>query len=71
MAHSSSETPRDRSSVTDGDRGHLLTEAINPASADLDLLTPLELVEVINAEDAKAVAAVAAQREAVARAIAL
>ncbi|MEO1134344.1 MAG: N-acetylmuramic acid 6-phosphate etherase [Cyanobacteria bacterium J06639_1] len=71
MANPSSQTPSDRASRAEGDRGHLLTEAINPASADLDLLSPLELVDVINAEDAKAVAAVASQREAVAKAIAL
>ena len=48
---------------------HLLTEARNPASADLDALTPLEIVRLMNAEDAKVVAAVAAQADAIARAI--
>ena len=48
---------------------HLLTEARNPASADLDALTPLEIVRLMNAEDAKVPAAVAAQAEPIARAI--
>jgi N-acetylmuramic acid 6-phosphate etherase len=48
---------------------HLLTEARNPASADLDALSPLEFVRLMNAEDATVPAAVAAQADAVARAI--
>ena len=32
---------------------HLLTEARNPASVDLDALTPIEIVRLMNAEDAK------------------
>lgn len=47
----------------------LTTEAINPASADLDRLSTLELVRLVNAEDAKVAAAVAEQSEAIARAI--
>lgn len=52
-------------------RGHLLTEQANPDSQTLDQLTPLELVELFNREDAKAVAAVAAAREPLAAAIAI
>src|ERR687892_594390 len=48
---------------------HLQTEARNPASANLDELTPLELVHLMNAEDAKVIPAVAEQAEAIARAI--
>src|SRR5262245_30936795 len=48
---------------------HLLTEARNPASMNLDELTPLELVRVMNAEDAKVLPAVAAEAEKIARAI--
>jgi N-acetylmuramic acid 6-phosphate etherase len=52
-------------------RGHLLTEQANPLSQNLDQLSPLEIVELFNLEDAKAVAAVAAQKENIARAIAI
>jgi N-acetylmuramic acid 6-phosphate etherase len=52
-------------------RGHLLTEQANPLSQNLDQLSPLEIVELFNLEDAKAVAAVAAQKENIARAIAM
>jgi N-acetylmuramic acid 6-phosphate etherase len=48
---------------------HLLTEARNPASTNLDELTPLQLVHLMNAEDARVIPAVAAQAEAIARAI--
>jgi N-acetylmuramic acid 6-phosphate etherase len=48
---------------------HLLTEARNPASADLDALSPLEIVRLMNAEDATVPAAVATQAEPIARAI--
>jgi N-acetylmuramic acid 6-phosphate etherase len=48
---------------------HLLTEARNAASLDLDSLTPIEIVRLMNAEDAKVPAAVAAQAEPIARAI--
>jgi N-acetylmuramic acid 6-phosphate etherase len=48
---------------------HLLTEARNPASMHLDELTPLELVRLMNAEDAKVIPAVAAEAEPIARAI--
>ncbi len=48
---------------------HLTTEARNPASEHLDSLTPLELVRLINHEDAKCTAAVAEQAEAIAKGI--
>lgn len=51
------------------ERGHLLTEQANPNSHDLDQLTPLELVDLFNQEDAKAIAAIAHAREALAEAI--
>src|SRR3990172_1671875 len=44
---------------------HLTTESRNPASEDLDGLTPLEIVRLINAEDAKVAAAVASEAEAI------
>ena len=45
------------------------TEAANPASADLDRLDTLDLVRLINREDASVAAAVASQAEAIATAI--
>jgi N-acetylmuramic acid 6-phosphate etherase len=48
---------------------HLQTEARNPASAELDKLTTLRLVQLMNDEDARVVPAVATQAEAIARAI--
>ena len=48
---------------------HLQTEARNPASAELDELGPLQLVQLMCAEDAKVVPAVASQAEAIARGI--
>ena len=48
---------------------HLTTEARNPASDDLDGLSAIEIVQLINSEDAKVAAAVAEQSEAIARAI--
>lgn len=47
----------------------LTTESSNPASEDLDLLSSLELVQLINSEDAKIAAAVARESEAIAQAI--
>ena len=46
-----------------------MTEAANPASADLDRLDTLALVRLINREDAAITAAVAGQAEAIAEAI--
>lgn len=48
---------------------HLTTEARNPASEDLDGLTAIEIVRLINAEDAKIAAAVAEQADVIAKAI--
>jgi N-acetylmuramic acid 6-phosphate etherase len=48
---------------------HLTTETRNPASADLDARTALEIVRLMNAEDASVPAAVATQADAIARAI--
>src|ERR1700748_1105482 len=48
---------------------HLQTEARHPATADLDRLSPLEFVRLMNAEDARVAPAVAAQAEALARAV--
>src|SRR4051812_12331654 len=48
---------------------HLTTEARNPASEDLDGLTALQIVQLINSEDAKIAAAVAEQSEAIAAAV--
>jgi len=49
--------------------GLLTTEMRNPHTRDLDNLTSLELVRLINAEDAKVAGAVAAEAGAIARAI--
>jgi N-acetylmuramic acid 6-phosphate etherase len=48
---------------------HLLTEARNPASEDLDRLTPLQIVHLMNAEDSRVAPAVFAQAEPIARGI--
>jgi len=48
---------------------NLTTEAANPDSADLDKLTSVELVRLINAEDAKIAAAVAEQSGVIAEAV--
>ncbi|QFZ92462.2 N-acetylmuramic acid 6-phosphate etherase [Synechococcus elongatus] len=51
------------------DRGHLLTEQANPASQNLDQLSPLEFVDLFNREDQYCLTAVAQAREAIAAAI--
>lgn len=51
------------------ERGHLLTEQVNPNSLNLDQLNSLELVELFNHEDQKAVAAVAEAKVQLAAAI--
>ena len=48
-----------------------LTEQRNPRSSAMDVLSPLELVDLINSEDATVAEAVGAQRLAIARAIEL
>lgn len=50
-------------------RGHLLTEQINPASTNLDLLTPLEIVDLFNQEDQKTIKAISLAREEIAKTI--
>ena len=52
-------------------RGHLLTEQANPASQTLDQMTPLQLVDLFNQEDAKTISAIAAARQELAAAIEL
>ena len=51
------------------ERGHLLTEQVNPKSQNLDQLSPLALVDLFNQEDAKCVAAIAQARVPLAQAI--
>ena len=46
-----------------------LTERRNPRTAEIDLATPLEIVDLINAEDRAVADAVATQREPIAQAI--
>ena len=53
------------------DRSRLTTEKRNPRSADIDRLTTLEVVDVINAEDALVAPAVAKQRRPIAAAVEL
>ncbi len=48
---------------------HLLTEARNPGSEAIDRLGAAEIVALMNAEDAKVVAAVAEESAAIARAV--
>ncbi|MEG3436941.1 N-acetylmuramic acid 6-phosphate etherase [Pannus brasiliensis CCIBt3594] len=52
-------------------RGHLLTEQINPKSRDLDRLTPLEFVDLVNQEDARTLEAIERARVELAKAIEL
>ncbi len=51
------------------ERGHLLTEQVNPNSLNLDQLPSLALVELFNAEDQKAIEAVARAKQELAQAI--
>ena len=51
------------------ERGHLLTEQINPNSQNLDQMSALELVDLFNREDAETIAAIAAARTELARTI--
>ena len=46
-----------------------ITERRNPRTTGIDLASPVEIVDLINAEDATVAAAVHSQREAIARAI--
>ncbi len=47
----------------------LTTEAINPLSEKIDTLSPLEIVKLMNAEDAKIAEAVAREADSIAKAI--
>lgn len=47
----------------------LTTEARNPASENIDELSPIEIVRVMNAEDAKVAEAVGREAESIARAV--
>jgi N-acetylmuramic acid 6-phosphate etherase len=49
----------------------MTTEARNPASAKIDTLSPLEIVQLMNAEDARVPDAVAREAEPMARAVAV
>lgn len=49
--------------------GHPVTEARHPGTLDLDELTTLEFVRLMNAEDARVAVAIAGEAEAIARAI--
>ncbi len=51
------------------ERGHLLTEQVNPNSDNLDQLTSLELVDLFNREDAQTLRAIAKARVPLAKAI--
>ena len=57
------------SAFEDVQRGHLLTEQVNPASTDLDALSTEELVGVFVAEDRRPQEAVAGASAALAEAI--
>lgn len=48
---------------------HLTTEARNPATMGLDGLSPLEMVKLINSEDAQVAEAVGREAESIARAV--
>ncbi len=50
------------------DRSRLLTEQRNPNTFDIDCKTTLDIVDVINAEDAKVITAVHKERENIAKA---
>jgi N-acetylmuramic acid 6-phosphate etherase len=51
------------------ERGHLLTEQVNPLSQNLDQLTALEIVDLFNQEDQRLITAIAAARKPLAEAI--
>lgn len=51
------------------DRGHLLTEQVNPASAQLDQLSSREIVALFNREDRRCIEAIAAAEAELAAAI--
>lgn len=49
--------------------GHLITEKINPKTLNLDILSPLEIIELISEEDKKVAEAVAKQKTNIAKAV--
>jgi N-acetylmuramic acid 6-phosphate etherase len=51
------------------ERGHLLTEQVNPNSHNLDQMTALEIVDLFNQEDAQTIAAISSARLELAAAI--
>ena len=51
------------------ERGHLLTEQVNPNSQELDRLSAIELVDLFNREDAQTLKAIAEARESLGTAI--
>jgi N-acetylmuramic acid 6-phosphate etherase len=51
------------------ERGHLLTEQVNPNSRNLDQMTALAMVDLFNQEDAQTIAAIQAARMELAEAI--
>jgi N-acetylmuramic acid 6-phosphate etherase len=51
------------------ERGHLLTEQVNPNSQNLDQMSALEIVDLFNQEDAQTIAAIANARVELAEAI--
>ena len=61
----------DQGSKAAGDRGYLTTEQRNPASANLDQLSALELVDLFNREDVRTIEAIAGAREALGKTVEL
>lgn len=53
------------------DRSHLITEQRNPHTFDIDCKTTLEIVDIINTEDATVISAVSGEREHIANAVEL
>jgi N-acetylmuramic acid 6-phosphate etherase len=53
------------------DRSHLITEQRNPRTYDIDCKTTLEIVDIINTEDASVISAVSGEREHIANAVEL
>ncbi len=51
------------------ERGHLLTEQVNPLSQNLDQLSALEIVDLFNQEDARTITAIAEARVEMAEAV--
>ena len=58
-------------SVSESPKDPRLTEQRNPRSQDIDRLSPSELVDLINSEDATVAGAVAAERDSLAKAVSL